>query len=82
MKKAPDVTLEHVIEYGDSARPARKGYIFMDSPGNDLESIAGQVAMGSNMSKSFKEREVVRFFLSAAHHPRSFKLSLRRATAR
>ncbi len=50
MKKAPDVTLEHVIEYGDSARPARKGYIFMDSPGNDLESIAGQVAMGSNLS--------------------------------
>ena len=25
------------------------GYYFMDSPGNDLESIAGQVASGSNM---------------------------------
>ena len=25
------------------------GYYFMDSPGNDLESIAGQVASGSNV---------------------------------
>ncbi len=27
---------------------ATRGYYFMDSPGNDLESIAGQVASGCN----------------------------------
>ena len=26
-----------------------RGFYFMDSPGNDLESIAGQVASGCNM---------------------------------
>ena len=31
------------------ARCASRGYYFMDSPGNDLESIAGQVASGCNM---------------------------------
>lgn len=50
MKKPPDVALEHVLEYGQSSRPIKKGYMFMDSPGNDLESIAGQVAAGSNIS--------------------------------
>jgi altronate dehydratase len=46
-KKHPDVHLDHVIEYGQ--RMSEPGYHFMDSPGNDLESIAGQVASGANM---------------------------------
>ena len=46
-KKDPDVRLDYVIDYGQPMRPS--GYYFMDSPGNDLESIAGQVAAGSNL---------------------------------
>ena len=46
-KKAPEVRLDHVIDYGEPMRAP--GYYFMDSPGNDLESIAGQVAAGSNL---------------------------------
>ena len=48
MKKLPDVRLDHVVEYGERLG-ARRGYAFMDSPGNDLESIAGQVAAGCNV---------------------------------
>ena len=47
MKKHPDVCLDEVIEYGE--RMDAPGYYFMDSPGNDLESIAGQVASGCNL---------------------------------
>ena len=47
MKRHPDVRLDYVIDYGE--RMARPGYYFMNSPGNDLESIAGQVAAGANM---------------------------------
>jgi len=47
MKKHPDVRLDEVIEYGE--RMTDTGYYFMDSPGNDLESIAGQVASGCNL---------------------------------
>ena len=46
-KKDPEVRLDYVIDYGQPMRPS--GYYFMDSPGNDLESIAGQVAAGSNL---------------------------------
>ncbi|MFN8517664.1 MAG: UxaA family hydrolase, partial [Chloroflexia bacterium] len=46
-KKHPDVRLDYVIEYSELMRDG--GYYFMDSPGNDLESIAGQVASGSNL---------------------------------
>ncbi len=46
-KRDPDVRLDAVIDY---AAPMREpGYYFMDSPGNDLESIAGQVASGANL---------------------------------
>jgi altronate dehydratase len=38
-KRHPDVPLDAVIEYSEPMREA--GYYFMDSPGNDLESIAG-----------------------------------------
>ena len=46
-KKDPEVRLDYVIDYAQPMRPP--GYYFMDSPGNDLESIAGQVAAGSNL---------------------------------
>jgi altronate dehydratase len=46
-KKDPDVRLDHVIAYGQPM--TGPGFYFMDSPGNDLESIAGQVASGCNM---------------------------------
>ncbi|MGI9049781.1 MAG: UxaA family hydrolase [Rubrobacteraceae bacterium] len=47
MKRDPEVRLDHVIEYAQ--RMEEPGYHFMDSPGNDLESVAGQVASGANM---------------------------------
>ena len=47
MKRDPEVCLDYVIDYGE--RMLAPGYYFMDSPGNDLESIAGQIASGSNM---------------------------------
>jgi len=47
MKKDPESRLDHVIEYG--APMKESGFHFMDSPGNDLESIAGQVASGCNL---------------------------------
>lgn len=47
MKRDPDVCLDYVIDYSELMN--KSGYYFMDSPGNDLESIAGQVASGSNM---------------------------------
>ena len=45
-KKAPDVRLDGVVEYGHQCPGGDDGlygYYFMNSPGNDLESIAGQV---------------------------------------
>ena len=47
MKRDPQVRLDRVIEYGEPM--TEPGYYFMDSPGNDLESIAGQVASGCNL---------------------------------
>lgn len=46
-KRHPDIRLDYAIEYGAPMR--QPGYYFMDSPGNDLESIAGQIASGCNM---------------------------------
>ena len=46
-KKDPDVMLDAVLDYGE--RMTGRGYYFMNSPGNDLESIAGQVASGANL---------------------------------
>ena len=47
MKKPKDVRLDHVIDYGEQ-QEENYGYTFMNSPGNDLESVAGQVATGCN----------------------------------
>ena len=46
-KRHPDVPLHDVIEYSQPMTGG--GFYFMDSPGNDLESVAGQVASGCNM---------------------------------
>ncbi len=46
-KKHPDTRLDYVIDYAE--RMGDPGYYFMNSPGNDLECIAGQVAAGCNM---------------------------------
>jgi altronate dehydratase len=46
-KRHPDVRLDEVIAYSEPMRVP--GFTFMDSPGNDLESIAGQVASGCNL---------------------------------
>ncbi|MBI2504695.1 MAG: UxaA family hydrolase [Candidatus Latescibacteria bacterium] len=46
-KRDPRVRLDYAIDYG--APMEEPGYCFMDSPGNDLESIAGQVASGCNL---------------------------------
>ena len=46
-KKDPEVRLDFVIDYGQQMRET--GFYFMDSPGNDLESVAGQVASGANL---------------------------------
>jgi altronate dehydratase len=43
-KKDPEVRVDRVIEYAEPMRGG--GFFFMDSPGNDLESVAGQVASG------------------------------------
>jgi altronate dehydratase len=47
-KKHAEVALDGVLEYGQQLEEGRRGYYFLDSPGNDLESIAGQVASGCN----------------------------------
>ncbi|MBP3967308.1 UxaA family hydrolase [Paenibacillus lignilyticus] len=47
MKKDPTTRIDYATEYGELMKD--RGYYFMDSPGNDLESIAGQVAAGCNM---------------------------------
>ncbi len=62
IKRHPDVRLDWVVDYGErmvksahgSAQHATAphpapGFYFMNTPGNDLESIAGQVAGGSNL---------------------------------
>ncbi|TNJ64000.1 altronate hydrolase [Paenibacillus hemerocallicola] len=46
-KKDPTTRLDYATEYGELMKEG--GFYFMDSPGNDLESIAGQVAAGCNM---------------------------------
>jgi altronate dehydratase len=46
-KMHPELRLDRVIDY---AQPlTESGFYFMDSPGNDLESIAGEVASGCNL---------------------------------
>lgn len=47
-RKLPrEVRLDEVVGYAEPCPVT--GYIFMDSPGNDLESVAGQIASGCNL---------------------------------
>ncbi len=46
-KKDPQMRLDWVIDYAEPMHES--GFYFMNSPGNDLESIAGQVASGCNL---------------------------------
>lgn len=46
-KKHPELRLDAVIKYAE--RMTKSGFYFMDSPGLDLESVAGQVASGCNL---------------------------------
>lgn len=46
-KKDPATRLDYAIDYGSPMKES--GFYFMDSPGNDLESVAGQVAAGCNL---------------------------------
>jgi altronate dehydratase len=46
-KLDPQVRLDHVVDYAEPL--PGPGFVFMDSPGNDLESVAGQVAGGCNL---------------------------------
>ncbi len=46
-KRAPDVRLDYAVDYAE--RMPAPGFYFMNTPGNDLESIAGQVAGGANL---------------------------------
>lgn len=46
-KKDPAMRLDEVIGYADPM--PQTGFLFMDSPGNDLESVAGQVGSGCNL---------------------------------
>ena len=62
IKRHPDVRLDWTVDYGERMVKAGEGsallgatnapapgFYFMNTPGNDLESIAGQVAGGSNL---------------------------------
>lgn len=46
-KKDPRTRVDHVIDYASPL--GAPGFYFMDSPGNDLEGIAGQVGAGCNL---------------------------------
>ena len=46
-KKDPRTRVDHVIDYAEPLD--EPGFYFMNSPGNDLEGIAGQVGAGCNL---------------------------------
>jgi len=46
-KKDPRTRIDHVIDYAEPLDAP--GFYFMDSPGNDLEGIAGQVGAGCTL---------------------------------
>ena len=46
-KRDPSVRLDQVIDFAEPM--TEPGFYFMNSPGNDLESISGQVASGCNL---------------------------------
>lgn len=49
MKKTENTRLEGVLRYAERIGEKPRGYYFMDTPGNDIESVTGQVAGGCNV---------------------------------
>ena len=49
MKKSESTRLEGVLEYAERIQDQGNGYYFMDTPGNDIESVTGQVAGGCSV---------------------------------
>lgn len=49
MKKTENTRLEGVLRYAERIGAQPRGYYFMDTPGNDIESVTGQVAGGCNV---------------------------------
>lgn len=47
--KAGDKPVVGVLEYSEPVDPAKKGLYFMDSPGEDIDSITGMVAGGAQI---------------------------------
>ena len=47
--KAGDKPVVGVLEYAESVDPANKGLYFMDTPGEDIDSITGMVAGGAQI---------------------------------
>lgn len=49
MFKAGDSDFEGVLEYGESLPSGKKGLYFMDTPGEDIDSITGMIAGGAQI---------------------------------
>ncbi|MBP1918792.1 UxaA family hydrolase [Youngiibacter multivorans] len=49
MFKAGDSDFEGVLEYGELLPPSKKGLYFMDTPGEDIDSITGMIAGGAQI---------------------------------
>lgn len=66
-----DVRLDGVLAYGERTVDMGRGYFMMDSPGNDLESIAGQVRRGlqARSHSNLAQRDSMDCG-SASHHQR------------
>ena len=45
--KAGNAQIQEVLEYGE--KPRKKGFIIMDTPGHDVESITGMIAGGAQL---------------------------------
>ena len=54
------VRLEGVLRYAERSRARGRGYYMMDSPGNDLESIAGQVRLRQRGGGEREAKDVAR----------------------
>ena len=75
-KRDPDVRLDHVIDYG--APMHESGYYFMDSPGNDLESIprTSRIRLQHHLlyyRQRFDHEFPLRAHLEVRHHQRALR---------
>ena len=58
MKKSEETVLEGILEYSERLNN-RKGYWFMDTPGNDIESVTGTIVMFSTGNGSITNHPFV-----------------------